>query len=961
MTQVKRVLRGCVGSIFPVAARLFVTAFAGLILVLGFCGAQQTPVKPPTEVIPIAPGEKSERQIKSDEKPAYEFSLREGQYISARVRCRDIETSVGVDDPAGVRLRQFDGDTDGPDNLVEIAAETAGKYRIFILNNLTKPGVATCTIELGEARPATEKELSLQKAARLERAAWDSFRSGKFAEAQEPARTALALREKTLGHDASLVADSHMVVGVVDLRGGDFPSAEKELLLVLKIREARPDTRPVDLISILGNLGNFYNGTGDYDKAAGYLERTVSLLEKGPGTNDRYLALALDNLANTYYLKGDYKKSEPLYERALEIREKSVRPEDSDIGDTYNSLGNLHQAMGDFASAEKFYLRSVEAYEKQADQTRIAYALMGLGAVYSNLGQFEKAEAAEQRALGIFQQALGPEHPTIGNVFKNIAGLKVNEGELAKAEEYYRQALGILQKKLGEDNPDVAEALDGLGALYSREAEYAKAEPLLQKALAIREKALGPEHPDVVSTLVNLCALQSAKGNFAAAEGFLRKAITISEHNADLNLLAGSERQKLDYLDFLSEQLNQAVTLNVNFAPEQAAARDLAATAVLQRKGRVLDVLSESRAELRKNFNKDDVALLNDFDKVTAQLSRLVLGGPQNTSIEEHQKQIGALQEKREQLESEISRHSGEYAAALKPVTLEAVRATVPGDAALLEFVAYKKYPIPGKTEKESEQASAHYAVYVIRASGDVGALDLGESSKLDAAIASYREALRDANRDDVKQIARALAEKILLPLHASIGDATHLLVSADGQLNLIPFEALVDDQNRYLVERYSVTYLTSGRDLLRMQVQRKSKSELLVIANPDFGEPDATLSARAGEAKFKHASAATARRSITTGQDLSSVYFAPLGATAEEARSIQALFPRARVLSGSRPRRRPPFCTSPRTDFFCRICLGARREARAIRDPAFPQRRRESSRSKTLSCAQGLRSQART
>jgi len=40
--------------------------------------------------------------------------------------------------------------------------------------------------------------------------------------------------------------------------------------------------------------------------------------------------------------------------------------------------------------------------------------------------------------------------------------------------------------------------------------------------------------------------------------------------------------------------------------------------------------------------------------------------------------------------------------------------------------------------------------------------------------------------------------------------------------------------------------------------------------------------------------------RSITTGPDLGSVYFAPLGGTAEEARAIRTFFPEARVLTGA-------------------------------------------------------------
>ena len=76
-------------------------------------------------------------------------------------------------------------------------------------------------------------------------------------------------------------------------------------------------------------------------------------------------------------------------------------------------------------------------------------------------------------------------------------------------------------------------------------------------------------------------------------------------------------------------------------------------------------------------------------------------------------------------------------------------------------------------------------------------------------------------------------------PLRAAIGGATRLLVSPDGELNLVPFEAFVDEQGRYLIERYAMSYLTSGRDLLRMQVPRVSRSPVRSSSpNPLFGEP---------------------------------------------------------------------------------------------------------------------------
>jgi CHAT domain-containing protein len=70
------------------------------------------------------------------------------------------------------------------------------------------------------------------------------------------------------------------------------------------------------------------------------------------------------------------------------------------------------------------------------------------------------------------------------------------------------------------------------------------------------------------------------------------------------------------------------------------------------------------------------------------------------------------------------------------------------------------------------------------------------------------------------------------------LGNTRTVLLSPDSQLNLIPFAALVDENNRYLVENYSISYLSSGRDLLRLQNQANNRSNPVLIANPDYANP---------------------------------------------------------------------------------------------------------------------------
>ncbi len=75
----------------------------------------------------------------------------------------------------------------------------------------------------------------------------------------------------------------------------------------------------------------------------------------------------------------------------------------------------------------------------------------------------------------------------------------MNQGKYEQAEPLYQRALAIYEQALGPEHPDTARSLNNLAILYDDQGKYEQAEPLYQRALAIREKALGPEHPDLTA------------------------------------------------------------------------------------------------------------------------------------------------------------------------------------------------------------------------------------------------------------------------------------------------------------------------------------------------------------------------------------------------------------------------------------------------------------------------------
>ena len=85
-------------------------------------------------------------------------------------------------------------------------------------------------------------------------------------------------------------------------------------------------------------------------------------------------------------------------------------------------------------------------------------------------------------------------------------GLKMM-GDLAGARPYYERALGIHEQVLGPEHPYTATSLNNLGGLLQAMGDLAGARGYLERALGIWEKVLGAEHPHTKTVRNNLLML----------------------------------------------------------------------------------------------------------------------------------------------------------------------------------------------------------------------------------------------------------------------------------------------------------------------------------------------------------------------------------------------------------------------------------------------------------------------
>jgi CHAT domain-containing protein/Tfp pilus assembly protein PilF len=799
----------------------------------------------------LEPGRAIERTLGGGAEHRYELTLTQGQRAVVSVLQRGLDVAVRISGPAGAVLGAFDdASRAAEEEHAEIVADVSGVYTLIVTPAFSRATPDTYMIRLVETRLATDEDRARQ-----------------------------ALR--TLRAQYARIEDIHAA----------RPLVERALALA----DGTPGADPMDVAAVRRDLGRLLQRAREYARAVTLFEQAAATFEARLGADAPATADVWTSLAATYAWYGQRAKAEPLAQRALAVSEQSLGPNHPQVALCLITLANLRLAAQDYERAEELLRRALTIVEtKQGDNRQMGVILNNLGSLLNNREQFEQAEPLLRRSLEI-QERYGEEGVGLAITLQNLGITARQRKDYAKAEEYYLRALAFRREALGPDHPDIALNLNNLATLYRSTGNLAKSLETHFQALRILEKNTGPYN--TVNSLGNIARTYAAMGDLAHAIEFQRRVDAAIETQLVLNLATGSERQKLAFVNSLADRIERTISLDVEARFREPQATELAALVVLQRKGRILDAMTDTFASVRRRLDSaGEQQLLDELASTTRELARVALSDPQGVPSTERLAAIRRLERQRESQETALSQRSAEFRAQAAPVTLDAVRSALPEDAALIEFAVYRSFD-PKAESNATAYGAARYVAYVLTRHETRGA-DLGPAAPIDEAVGALRQALGDPQRSDVSRLARQVDAAVMQPIRTLVGAHRRLLVSPDGALNLLPFEALRDEHGRYEIERHHISYVSSGRDLLRFQVRPHSRSDAVVVADPLFGAP------AAGSVSIATSPAADARRSLTSVDDLASAYFAPLRGTALEADRIKGLFPDAVVLSRERATR---------------------------------------------------------
>ena len=146
---------------------------------------------------------------------------------------------------------------------------------------------------------------------------------------------------------------------------------------------------------------------------------------------------------------------------------------------------------------------------------------------YYKNSDFANAISSFEKALAIYKETVGEEHPNTVQTYYNIGYIYHIEGHYDKALEYYDRALNVQKKNFGEENSGTAKIYTTIGLVYWQQRDYDSALVYFGKVLDIKKKIFGEEHADTAACYYMIGGIYDEKGAYDKALEYYGQALDI--------------------------------------------------------------------------------------------------------------------------------------------------------------------------------------------------------------------------------------------------------------------------------------------------------------------------------------------------------------------------------------------------------------------------------------------------
>ncbi len=572
-------------------------------------------------------------------------------------------------------------------------------------------------------------------------------------------------------------------------------------------------------INVLEALAEASKMLGKYEQAITYSEQLLALAQR---LGDRKIeATVLGNLGNSYRVVGNYAKALEVQNQGLVIR-KELNDQQGE-GQVLASLGNIHYDLGNYSIAEDFYQRSLKIAKAVRNRNGIVSMLNSLGAIADTQEEYPQAIKYYQQSLDNARKIGFREAE--GNALNSIGFSYHVQRKYTKAIAYYEQALTVAKEL---KNPRIeGAAVGGMGLAYVFLEEYDKA-LLFQEQSWKLAKQIGDRRLEAMTL-----------GNWGYTLWRSQKHL-----EAEQKILTA-----LNLLESLRSNLSDSDKVSI-FDTQLHAFNLLQQVMVAQGKPEVaLEIAERGRARafaelLSRRLSKDPVT---KADQKTLSLSSVNIADIRRIAQQQN--------------------------------------------AVLVEYSLVADSNFTGQGKLKGEYIKLY--IWVVQPTGAIAFREV-DLTKLNMPIADLVSKVRDLFNDassieqnpknvlakygELKQLHTILIQPIqdLLPKD----DKTRIVFLPQSMLFLVPFAALIDPQDKFLIDNHTVQIAPAIQVLdlthqVRQQLKKVNLQEILIVGNPtmpSLGNPPVQLQSLLGAEREAREIAALLNTTFLTGDKATKV-----------------------------------------------------------------------------------------
>jgi tetratricopeptide (TPR) repeat protein len=258
------------------------------------------------------------------------------------------------------------------------------------------------------------------------------------------------------------VATLHENLGYLYASKHRYLDAEKQYRKaydLLKAEYGEQDRKVGLVLNMLGEVSCF---EGHFADAASLFQRSVDILQSQKNSSlqsqkssgDAEIATVLGNLAAAQWLVGNLSKAEKILGELTALFESAGKTQQPRLAFALEVRARIAEQQGNLTRAEAHCRQALSILETAGAPQELAAVLVILGQLLLRQQDLEGAQAKLERARQLLTGDAAEESPLGAASICSLARCYHMQGKLDEAKPLFERAIGINQRLLGPDHPN---------------------------------------------------------------------------------------------------------------------------------------------------------------------------------------------------------------------------------------------------------------------------------------------------------------------------------------------------------------------------------------------------------------------------------------------------------------------------------------------------------------------------